>query len=166
MEDRHNSEVAALDGGSNSIKIESGAIKIESGAIPPVGKPDESEDKAAMERQRKLTKIREQKEAERQRILEAERQAILDAKNIGPTMRDVELQQIVQQLQPHHYTIKQIPADGNCLYRAIAAQCSSSKDTAAPMSYTEVRTFSFVLDEIFLLCGRLFQLFVSYRCNV
>ncbi len=140
MEERHRSEVAAL-GGSDTPVIDD-VSGTNDGTAAVTKSVMNAEAIAAMERQKKLGKIRELKEAERQRIIEQERQSIEDAKNIGPTLRDIEMQQITQQFQ-NQYQIQPIPADGNCLFRAIAAQCPASSTTEAttgpPMSYQEIR---------------------------
>ena len=133
LEDRHRSEVAALGGNDTStnedIKMSNDSTNI-----------NNAEDLVSIERQKKLEKIRQQKEAERQKIIEQERQSIEDAKNIGPTIRDIEIEQITQQLKPHHLKIQPIPADGNCLFRAIAAQCRPiSTDTPSSSSYQDIR---------------------------
>jgi OTU domain-containing protein 6 len=134
LEDRHRSEIAAL-GGDDTGAADNNARDINDSA-----NIDNAIDTAAIERQKKLEKIRQQKEAERQRIIEQERQAIEDAKNIGPTLRDIEMDQIIQQLQPHQLRIQPIPADGNCLFRAIAAQCHVPEITDTVMTYQDVRT--------------------------
>jgi OTU domain-containing protein 6 len=140
MEERHRLEVTALGGGDTTVIDHVSGTNDGTAAVTSV---TTAEDIAAMERQKKLEKIREQKEAERQRIIDQERQSIEDAKNIGPTLRDIEMQQITQQFQ-NQYQIQPIPADGNCLFRAIAAQCPASSTTEATndppmMSYQEIR---------------------------
>jgi OTU domain-containing protein 6 len=134
MEDRHRTEVAALVGSdTDTAEVNESSGTNNSAAATNISN---AEDIAAMERQKKLEKIREQKELERQRIIEKERQSMEEAKNIGPTLRDIEIQQITQQLRPRHYKIQPIPADGNCLFRAIAAQCSTSTTI---LSYQDIR---------------------------
>lgn len=93
----------------------------------------EEEDAMAV-RQKKLEQIRLKRERERQRELERERVQEEEAKNAGPTPRDIEMNQILEQLRPLHLDIVSVPADGNCLYRAVAAQYS--KDA----TYQEIRT--------------------------
>ena len=138
LEDRHRLELSAL-GGDDTADADSTKDTDESTKI------DNAIDVAAIDRQKKIEKIRQQKEIDRQRIIEQERQLIEDAKNIGPTLRDIELQQIEQQLQPHHLRIQPIPADGNCLFRAIAAQChratttTTTIDTMLLSSYQDIR---------------------------
>lgn len=43
----------------------------------------------------------------------------LRAENSGPTARDIELDQLNAKLKTVNCTIKNIPADGNCLYRLV-----------------------------------------------
>jgi hypothetical protein len=78
------------------------------------------EDAAIAQRQKKLEQIRLKREMERQQEIEREREE--EANNAGPSPRDIEMNQILEQLRPLHLDIVSVPADGNCLYRAVAAQ--------------------------------------------
>ena len=77
------------------------------------------------EKQRKQDKARRKREAkkekERQRQLEIENAAA----EAGPSARQIELEALESQLKPLKLAIKEIPSDGNCLYRAVAAQCEN-----------------------------------------
>ena len=133
LEERHRSELAALGGSDDAvIPDETNNNNDRTNNI----NIDTAETIAAIARQKKLEQIRQQKEAERQRILAQERQSIEDAQNVGPTRREIELEQITQQLQPHQLRIQPVPADGNCLFRAIAAQCSISSTTSTTTTTT------------------------------
>jgi hypothetical protein len=108
------------------------------------------EDAGIAERHKKLEQVRLKRETERQRKIERERAREEEAKNMGPTPRDIEMNQILEQLRPLHLDIVSVPADGNCMYRAVAAQ--HSKDA----TYEEIREFAdenillfFMLDSIF-----------------
>jgi hypothetical protein len=59
---------------------------------------------------------------ERQKEIERERAREEETMNAGPSPRDIEMAQILEQLRPLHLDISTVPADGNCLYRAVAAQ--------------------------------------------
>ena len=74
------------------------------------------------EKERKLEKARRKKEKQKQREIEMERELEEIAANAGPNMRIVEMEQIQSALSPLQFTIVEVPADGHCLYRAIAAQ--------------------------------------------
>lgn len=43
-------------------------------------------------------------------------------------------------LQPLGYVIRPVPADGHCLYRAVAAQFSNEKSNSNALTYQEMRT--------------------------
>jgi OTU domain-containing protein 6 len=78
---------------------------------------------------RKKEKLKE-KEAQKQRDLEEEEA------NAGPSLRQVELEQIQAVLTPLNFKVAEIEADGHCLYRAVAAQ------TNREYSYTQIRKFN------------------------
>ncbi len=71
------------------------------------------------EKERKLEKARRKKEKQRQKELEKERELEEIAANAGPNMRVVEMEQIQSTLTPLQLTIREVAADGHCLYRAI-----------------------------------------------
>eukprot|EP00521_Asterionellopsis_glacialis_P006822 CAMPEP_0195283528 /NCGR_PEP_ID=MMETSP0707-20130614/2050_1 /TAXON_ID=33640 /ORGANISM="Asterionellopsis glacialis, Strain CCMP134" /LENGTH=330 /DNA_ID=CAMNT_0040342711 /DNA_START=124 /DNA_END=1116 /DNA_ORIENTATION=+ len=76
------------------------------------------------EKERKLEKARRkrQQKLRNQQLKEQQRQQ--ERENDGPDLRDVEMTQIQiqNQLESQHLVIEDIPADGHCLYRSIAAQ--------------------------------------------
>ena len=52
--------------------------------------------------------------------------------NAGPSPRQLEIQRITElYLMEKKLTLREIPADGNCLYRAIAGQCQNGVDYKA-----------------------------------
>lgn len=75
----------------------------------------------------KKEKALQKKLAKRQVALkkEKDREERIDQENkgAGPSAKDIELQALKL---PENLTIKEIPADGHCLYRAIASQTSST----------------------------------------
>jgi OTU domain-containing protein 6 len=76
-------------------------------------------DKPFDKTQTKAYKKRKAKEAkEKARALEIEEQKA----NAGPTDRAIELSQLGNRLTPRQLQIKEIEADGHCLYRAVAHQ--------------------------------------------
>lgn len=77
------------------------------------------------EKEKKQLKARRKRERQKER--EKERQAALDREiaTAGPSLRDVELEQIQTTLAPLDLCVKEVEADGHCLYRAIGAQTSS-----------------------------------------
>lgn len=72
-----------------------------------------------LEKARRKREAKKEKERERQKALEEE------ALQAGPSMRETELEALESQLKPLSLKIIEIPSDGNCLYRAVAAQCDS-----------------------------------------
>jgi len=78
----------------------------------------------ALEKKRAKRRAALQKEKEREERIEQEN------KEAGPSAKDMELQAL-KILIPDNLQIKEIPADGHCLYRAIASQTS--------FTYTEMR---------------------------
>jgi OTU domain-containing protein 6 len=99
-------------------------------AAPVIGEscPLPATEKTAdeMEREKKLAKARQKREKakqnERDRELEIERENA----NAGPSLRQIELERIQQQLTPLGLEIVEILSDGHCLYRAVAAHCGKS----------------------------------------
>lgn len=81
---------------------------------------------AEEERERKQAKARRKrekaKEKERERELEIERENA----EAGPSLRQIEVEQIQNQIAPLGFEIAEIPSDGNCLYRAVAAHSGTS----------------------------------------
>ena len=72
---------------------------------------------------KKLTKSqrRRLKREERDRKEAAEREAAIEAQK-GKTPRDKENESIQRQLSLNGLTMKEIPSDGNCMYRAVSHQ--------------------------------------------
>ena len=69
-----------------------------------------------MKQEKARRKKERQKEKERQRQLELEREEA----NAGPSMRQVELEQIQAVLTPLNLKVAEVEADGHCLYRAVS----------------------------------------------
>lgn len=82
----------------------------------------EAEDVA---RKRKQEKARRKREKAREKELEREQRIAKETAEAGPSPRDLENAVILQQLEPLRLKIKEVTADGHCLYRAVAAQCGS-----------------------------------------
>lgn len=95
-------------------------------------------------RERKLAKARRKRDKERAKELEREAAVAQELQSAGPSQRSVELQLIQSVLTPLHYQIGEIPADGHCLYRAVAAQTT----TTYASTYQEIRTYYFCVGKI------------------
>ena len=86
---------------------------------------DKSAEKAEKKRQKNLLKKQKAREAEKQRELQIQE----DLANAGPSARVVESDRMKElYLDPNKLHIVEVPADGHCLYRAVAAQCDEDID--------------------------------------
>jgi hypothetical protein len=131
--DKHKAELAdktALDAGMEPIQTDIDVVTPEvehqqhqQELQQPPPPPSEKEKKLEKAKRKK----KKQKEKER---LVQEELAEMDA-NAGPSMRQLELELLDAQLLPLALKISEIQSDGNCLYRAVAAQCG--------MDYIKVR---------------------------
>jgi OTU domain-containing protein 6 len=83
------------------------------------------------ERERKRAKARRKREKQKERDAKKEEQVELENANAGPSLGKVEMEQIRALLAPKKLSIREMEADGHCLYRAVAAQ--TNKD------YKEIR---------------------------
>jgi hypothetical protein len=81
---------------------------------------DASQDDSAKDR--KQEKARRKKERQREREVQLQKEIEEEEANAGPSLRDVELEQIRSVLTPLNLSIAEVGADGNCLYRAVGAQ--------------------------------------------
>ena len=89
--------------------------------------------KATSEEQ-KPRKTKAQRKREKARLAEKQREAEIEQErlNAGPSLRDVEIERITElYLIDKNLVLKEIPADGNCLYRSIASQCGNEVDYKA-----------------------------------
>lgn len=73
------------------------------------------------ERERKQAKARRKREKAKERERQLQEEIERETAEAGPSMGQVELESIQTQLTPLGLKIDEIPPDGNCLYRAIAA---------------------------------------------
>jgi len=104
---------------------------------------DGDDNDAAAKRSKKQEKARQKREKQRQEELKRERQVAEEiAATAGQTPRDLEMADLTHILQPLGYVIRPVAADGHCLYRAVAAQCSNenSNNNSAAISYQDLRT--------------------------
>lgn len=78
------------------------------------------------ERERKQAKARKKREKAKEKERERELQIERENAEAGPSDRQMEVDQIQQQISPLGLQIVEIPSDGNCLYRAVAAHSGSN----------------------------------------
>jgi len=124
LESKHALEIAALSGSSEGNTPETSQVKFsvpEAAAEPAPAKSAQEE-----ERERKQEKARRKREKAREKERERELQIEKENAEAGPSARQIELEQIQQQLAPLGLEIAEIPSDGNCLYRAISAHVGNS----------------------------------------
>jgi OTU domain-containing protein 6 len=161
MNDRHALELASLTDSTITISYEaeqckSAEVSATAAAVNYDGEiPEEDGDNNNdTEREKKQLRARrkreKQKEKDRQRQLELARETL----EAGPSLRQLEIEQLHQHLAPLHLKIEEVKADGHCLYRAVASQCHQT--------YSEIRKFrtnewnlpTLVFAQLLLFVGR------------
>ena len=122
LEEKHAKEIAEAEG-SGAPSGEAAAATTSEEAADPVTEGATAEEE---ERERKQAKARRKREKAKEK--ERERELAIERENAeaGPSMRQIEVEQIQNQISPLGFTIAEIPSDGNCLYRAVAAHSGSS----------------------------------------
>ena len=81
-----------------------------------------------LQRQRKMEKARRKREKQKEKERRREEEIAAEkAATLGRTPRDLENAQLKQILQPLNLAVRDVPADGHCLYRAVAAQLSEGE---------------------------------------
>jgi hypothetical protein len=134
MEERHQQELSEVAGTLppiESLSLED-TKSVNETVITSIAAPS-TEELVGENRLSKLEKARRKREARKDR--ERQRQSELEMEqeaSAGSSMRETELTALALQLKPHGLQVVEIPSDGNCLYRAIAAQCGSD--------YLKIRT--------------------------
>ncbi|KAI2508940.1 cysteine protease [Fragilaria crotonensis] len=131
MEARHLQELA--DAGPADVSIEpalddAAVADIASTSTPTIPLTQSQEantNSQELERLKKLEKARRKRDAKKEKERQLRDKEALEQESVGPSMRDTELQALELQLRPLSLRVVEIPSDGNCLYRAVAAQCGS-----------------------------------------
>jgi OTU domain-containing protein 6 len=90
----------------------------------PISEPEEQTPELSA-KERKLLKARRKKERQKEREIQLQEELEREAANAGPSLRDVELEQIQAVLTPLNLAVDEVEADGHCLYRAVAAQAAT-----------------------------------------
>lgn len=118
LEEKHAKEIAELEGSAPSAADTAPA---------PAGTEDAGESNTEDdERARKQAKARRKREKAKEKERERELQIERENAEAGPSMRQIEVEQIQTQIAPLGLQISEIPSDGNCLYRAIAAHSNGT----------------------------------------
>eukprot|EP00934_Nitzschia_sp_Nitz4_P004838 Nitzschia sp. Nitz4//scaffold251_size28233//6652//7595//NITZ4_008131-RA/size28233-augustus-gene-0.16-mRNA-1//-1//CDS//3329544235//4828//frame0 len=124
LEGKHKEDMASLESQGNDVSDPTAAA----GTVETVDKePQDGKESTEMsERERKLEKARRKKERQKEKELEKQRLLEEEQANAGPGLGAIELGQISAILEPLQLQIKEVEADGHCLYRAIAAQANGN----------------------------------------
>lgn len=125
LQAKHTEELKSVNGGDDVGSPEP--------AADPATTSDPVVDPAEEERLRKQEKARKKREAKKEKERKRQEEIGKETAEAGPSMRALELESLELQLKPESLEIKEIQSDGNCLYRAVAAQIGGGKD------YTEIR---------------------------
>lgn len=143
MKARHEEEVAQLDANANAAAGEEGAAPApagndDNGADVVVAVPEASVDEPPCAAQPQPPpqstgpkKSKAQKKREKARRLEREREERIAKENAeaGPSAKDLEMEALeALHLKPGGLRMMEVPADGNCLYRAVAMQVTQDDD--------------------------------------
>jgi OTU domain-containing protein 6 len=103
-------------------------------------------DEEAIERERKLAKARKKREKQKENEQKLKQQIEFETANAGPSLRKIELDQLSTILQPLNLCVKEVEADGHCLYRAVAANVPNT-------GYKELSTCTVVANAQIWLVG-------------
>uniref|UniRef100_A0A7S4UZK3 OTU domain-containing protein n=1 Tax=Ditylum brightwellii TaxID=49249 RepID=A0A7S4UZK3_9STRA len=154
MKERHEKELESLSSDAEGTAAE--VKEIESTTAAPAAAAEEGENDDEMQnltpKERKQLKARRKKERQREKELQRQAEIEEELKKAGPSRRDTEIQIMNElYLSPKKLMIQEIPADGHCLYRAVAFQCGGEN-----VDYTSMREFLHVFLPLFLLCCYIF----------
>ena len=132
LEEKHAKEIAEVEGPApSSVDATTDATGSPATDEPNATKQDEEKERKQSKARRKREKA---KEKERERELEIERENA----EAGPSLRQIEVEQIQNQIAPLGLQIAEVASDGNCLYRAVAAHSGGT--------YQETRKFFHTYD--------------------
>eukprot|EP00980_Cylindrotheca_fusiformis_P008835 scaffold1888_cov120-Cylindrotheca_fusiformis.AAC.5 len=93
------------------------------GCVEPIPNDRTDEEKHELSaKARKQLKARKRKERQKERESQLREELERENANAGPSLRQLELQQIKDVLTPLGLDVDEVEADGHCLYRSIAAQ--------------------------------------------
>jgi len=138
MKERHEKELESLSSDAEGTAAE--VKEIESTTAAPAAAAEEGENDDEMQnltpKERKQLKARRKKERQREKELQRQAEIEEELKKAGPSRRDTEIQIMNElYLSPKKLMIQEIPADGHCLYRAVAFQCGGEN-----VDYTSMRS--------------------------
>lgn len=119
LQARHESEIQ----GGGEVGAEDAVRTNTAGDTEAASPPTTEESSDEAEKRKKQEKLRLKREKVREKERERERKILEETANAGPTPRDVEMKAIEAYLEPLNLQVKEVLADGHCLYRAVGAQC-------------------------------------------
>mmetsp|Transcript_21734 Transcript_21734/g.40567 ORF Transcript_21734/g.40567 Transcript_21734/m.40567 type:complete len:301 (+) Transcript_21734:159-1061(+) len=140
LEASYQEQLAALDVASLSISAKEETAEASGTAAEgtsnassssTLNEPSSQVDDEAAARERKLAKARKKRDRQKEKEAKLQEQIEEETANAGPSMRQVELEQIQAILTPQNLAVREVEADGHCLYRAVAAQSNKN--------YAEIR---------------------------
>lgn len=146
MAERHAAEIAALESGGDSedaaAAADAPAAEDEptpAAAAAAAPAPAPAEETEEERRRKKQEKARKKKLEKKQKQLEAEkkREEEIEAERLaaGPSAKELEIKRMEElYLKPAGLKIRDVAADGNCLYRAVAEQVDNAEDYRAVRS--------------------------------
>lgn len=145
MAERHAAEIAALESGGGSEDAAAAAGDAPAAedeptpAAAPAPAPAPAEETEEEKRRKKQEKARKKKLEKKQKQLEAERkrEEEIEAERLaaGPSAKELEIKRMEElYLKPAGLKIRDVAADGNCLYRAVAEQVDDAEDYRAVRS--------------------------------
>jgi OTU domain-containing protein 6 len=104
---------------------------------------EQQQDEAAAaeaKRQKALEKKLKKKDAQKQKELDREKRIADENASAGPSRRVLEIEAMTRlYLTPQKLRIQEVPADGNCLYRAVATQALRLGLSTAGDDYKQMR---------------------------
>lgn len=71
----------------------------------------------------KAEKARRKREKAREKERQREKEIEEETANAGPSQKTLEIEILMQRLEPLGLTIRDVEADGHCLFRAVANEC-------------------------------------------
>jgi hypothetical protein len=135
--EKHQAELA------DKTPLDAGPEPIQTDVVPPEDEQQQQQQQPQppSEKEKKLEKAKRKKEKqkEKERLYQEELAEI--SANAGPSMRKLELERLDAQLVPLALKISEIQSDGNCLYRAVAAQCGMDYAKVRECNSTHTQTF-------------------------
>lgn len=147
LEEKHAKEIAEILGGA-SPPADAAVIDVNNNDAPEEAPKKSAEEE---ERERKQAKARKKREKAREKERERELQIERENAAAGPSLRQIEMEQIQEQLTPLGLKISEVASDGNCLYRAVAAALETGGTYQDTRKYSPVRDWFYAQTLLILM---------------